>query len=189
MEITATRAGLVKALRALKASGRSITYSQSTTRWSGIDRYVCPNNVPSAADCSSFVAWIYWTAFGKGPDYLMNRSADQAWKGPWGNTDTIKRSAYARKLSSNPADWQAGECLRERCSSRLCWRYKPGQVSCSCAPAAGDLIFTKTPSDHVVIYLGDGEVASFGSTGPVQIKAWTSAGTFVAAYSFPAFFV
>lgn len=30
--------------------------------------------VPTYADCSSFVSWIFWTTFGEWPDYLNNQN-------------------------------------------------------------------------------------------------------------------
>lgn len=39
---------------------------QSSSRWSGISTWTCPvyNRVPAYADCSSFISWVYWTAYG-----------------------------------------------------------------------------------------------------------------------------
>jgi hypothetical protein len=47
------------------------TYSEDMNlRWVGIKDHVCPGSVPRYSDCSSTVTWIYWTLFGKGPDFL-----------------------------------------------------------------------------------------------------------------------
>ena len=41
-------------------------------RWYGIDAWICPVNlkVSPCADCSSFVTWLFWTAYGLGADKL-----------------------------------------------------------------------------------------------------------------------
>ncbi|GBB94637.1 hypothetical protein RclHR1_23950002 [Rhizophagus clarus] len=72
IEVTATRDGLMNAALWVVNSGKTITYTQEfPQRWSGINNYVCPYvNVPPYADCSSFVTWLYWSAFGFYPDYL-----------------------------------------------------------------------------------------------------------------------
>lgn len=65
-----------------------VEYSQNEDlRWSGINSYICPQIPPAARapkymDCSSFVTWVYWTAFGKGIDYLNGES----WKAGYTGT-------------------------------------------------------------------------------------------------------
>eukprot|EP00808_Paulinella_micropora_P017180 g82728.t1 len=68
--ITSDRAGLLAA--AIWIAEKPVTYSQAMDkRWSGIDKHICPGDKHMFyADCSSLVTWVYWTAFGKGPDFV-----------------------------------------------------------------------------------------------------------------------
>lgn len=58
-----------------------------TLRWQGISEEVCPDStvsiatIPISADCTSLITWIYWTAFGKGPDYLNNKDWTEGYTG------------------------------------------------------------------------------------------------------------
>ncbi|RIA80476.1 hypothetical protein C1645_838633 [Glomus cerebriforme] len=100
IEVTATREGLMQAALWTVNSGKSITYTQGPERWSGINHYVCPYvNVPPYADCSSFVTWLYWSAFGFYPDYLNGEN----WAG--GNTGTMENNGIVVPLSNaQPGD-------------------------------------------------------------------------------------
>eukprot|EP00457_Paulinella_chromatophora_P004423 gb/GEZN01004435.1/.p1 GENE.gb/GEZN01004435.1/~~gb/GEZN01004435.1/.p1 ORF type:complete len:430 (-),score=21.94 gb/GEZN01004435.1/:401-1690(-) len=68
--ISSDRNGLLQA--AYMIANKPVRYSQGRMRWSGIDQHVCPNghNYMPAADCSALVSWVYWTAFGNGPDFV-----------------------------------------------------------------------------------------------------------------------
>lgn len=119
-EVTAGRDGLVTLLRNLVAGGKRISYTQGGSRWSGISSWTCPvaNKVPTYADCSSFVSWVYWTAYGGqgGPDKLNGLN----WKG--GATGTMyNRGVQASPLSRHLA-LPVGRPKQHRCAR--------------CAPAA-----------------------------------------------------
>jgi cell wall-associated NlpC family hydrolase len=100
IEVTATRDGLKQAALWTVDSGKSITYTKGSSRWSGIKEYVLPHeNVPPCADCSSFVTWLYWSAFGFYPDYLN----DENWAA--GYTGTMAKNGKAVSLSeAQPGD-------------------------------------------------------------------------------------
>ena len=89
LEVTAGRTGLVTLAKSLV--GQPITFCPSSgcpfwcpaktggvPRWWGIDSWTCPVNkkVPTSADCSSFVTWLFWTAYGLGEEKLNQ----QSWK-------------------------------------------------------------------------------------------------------------
>ena len=78
-------------------SKQYISYSQSPSRWSGISQRVCPySRVPPVADCSSFVSWLYWSAFGKGNDFLNGANWSAGYTGTMGNHGTPVSLANAR---------------------------------------------------------------------------------------------
>ncbi|CAG8530199.1 8934_t:CDS:1 [Paraglomus brasilianum] len=84
--VTATRDGLKAAALWTVQSQKTIQYTQDIpTRWSGIDNHTCPfTDVPAYADCSSFVTWLYWSAFGLGPDYLNGENWSAGYTGSMG---------------------------------------------------------------------------------------------------------
>jgi len=101
-QVTATRDGLKQAALWAVQSQKTIQYTQGTDRWSGIANYVCPFvDVPPYADCSSFVTWLYWSAFGLYPDYLNG----QNWKA--GYTGTMADNGVQISL----ADAQFGDVV------------------------------------------------------------------------------
>jgi len=91
----ATRDGLVGV--AVTTVGKHIDYTESTPRWSGIVDGLCPPSVPPTADCSAFVTWLYWTTFGKYPDYLNNEN----WSA--GYTGSMESSPYGVERSLDAA--------------------------------------------------------------------------------------
>jgi len=90
--VVATRQGIAALARSLV--GKTINYTQSEKRWSGITSKTCPPAVPAFADCSSFVTWLFWTTFGNGTDYLN----DGSWS--WGNTRTMFAQGRANQVFS-----------------------------------------------------------------------------------------
>jgi len=65
-------------------SNQSIAYSEGPGKWSGFNNRFCPfNKVPLVADSSSFVTWLYWSAFGGDRDFLNNEN----WK--TGNANSL----------------------------------------------------------------------------------------------------
>jgi cell wall-associated NlpC family hydrolase len=78
-------------------SGKYITYSQDGRRWSGITQKACPyQSVPSVTDCSAFVTWLYWSAFGNGKDFLNNQGWKAGYTGSMGSNGTPVSLAQAR---------------------------------------------------------------------------------------------
>jgi len=71
-----TRAGVVAAAMALYNQRSHETYTQGSSRWSGITGKVMPPNAPPSSDCSAAATWCYWTQYGSGPDFLNG----QNWK-------------------------------------------------------------------------------------------------------------
>ncbi len=77
--VKATRAGLAQKARDLAAAQNAIRYTTNETlRWAGIVNKTCPPSLPSHADATSFIVWLYWTAFGQGKDHLTNQ---EDWQG------------------------------------------------------------------------------------------------------------
>eukprot|EP00878_Enallax_costatus_P013822 GHUV01014456.1.p1 GENE.GHUV01014456.1~~GHUV01014456.1.p1 ORF type:complete len:291 (-),score=72.36 GHUV01014456.1:1073-1945(-) len=94
-----TREGLKAAVVGIANSRQRITYTQSTQRWSGINNHVCYPNIPPTADCSSFVTWVYWMAFGNKADDLNK----QNWKA--GYTGTLASNGVKVSVASaQPGD-------------------------------------------------------------------------------------
>lgn len=146
LEVTAGRTGLVTLLRNLASSGKTISYSQdSIKRWSGIKNWICPvnNKVPTYADCSSFVSWVFWTAYGLGEDKLNG----QTWTGGYTGTMATRGVQVSKATTVNGVK-------------------KPASYT-NAQP--GDIVLYGSPHVHVAIYIGNGQVANFGSTGPVKI--------------------
>eukprot|EP00808_Paulinella_micropora_P031300 g10143.t1 len=83
--ITSDRAGLMAAAHWI--ANKPVGYSQSASRWSGIDLHICPggDRVIPWADCSSLVTWVYWTAFGKGPDFVNAKN----WRAGTADVETL----------------------------------------------------------------------------------------------------
>ena len=95
--VAPTRQGIVSAAMWAVNSKHFIHYSQSPSRWSGIHNHVCPfSKVPPTADCSSFVTWLYWSAFGKGKDFLNGQNWSAGYTGTMGNHGTAVSVAHAR---------------------------------------------------------------------------------------------
>jgi len=94
-----TREEFISGLKSLVSQAK-ISYSQTSERWSGIMKNVCPPNLPPYADSSSFVSWAFWTAFGKGEDVVNGAK----WKR--GNC------SYRRKEYTVPVDeCKAGDTI------------------------------------------------------------------------------
>jgi cell wall-associated NlpC family hydrolase len=95
--VAPTRQGIVAAAMWAVNSGRYIHYTQSSARWSGISQHVCPyDGVPPSTDCSAFVTWIYWSAFGKGSDFLNGQNWNAGYTGTMGDHGTSILLANAR---------------------------------------------------------------------------------------------
>jgi cell wall-associated NlpC family hydrolase len=78
-------------------SGKYINYSQDGRRWSGITQKACPyQSVPSVTDCSAFVTWLYWSAFGNGHDFLNSQNWKAGYTGTMGSNGTPVNLAQAR---------------------------------------------------------------------------------------------
>jgi len=82
----AQRNGLYTAAMAVYNNRASEHYTQSSSRWSGITGHVMPPSAPPYSDCSSCVTWMYWTVFGKGPDFINGAN--------WGSGYTGTLSAH-----------------------------------------------------------------------------------------------
>jgi len=146
-EVTAGRTGLVTLLNNLVASGKTILYSQDATlRWSGIKNSICPvsNKVPTYADCSSFVSWVFWTAYGLGEDKLNG----QTWAGGYTGTMASRGVQVSKATTVNGVKTPASYANAQ-----------PGDI----------VLYGPSPHVHVAIYVGNGKVANYGSTGPVKI--------------------
>jgi len=95
--VSPNRQGIVAAAMWAVNSKQYISYSQSATRWSGINQRVCPySRVPPVADCSSFATWIYWSAFGNGGDFINGQNWSAGYTGTMGNHGTPVSLANAR---------------------------------------------------------------------------------------------
>ena len=117
-------------------------------RWYGIDHHICPlpgHVAPKYSDCSSFVTWIYWTIFGKGPDFLNG----EHWKS--GYTGTLK--SHGANVSVDAL--QVGD---------LCFYYHPmhhvaiyvggGRVISHGADPVGHYSLHYAPLDYCRRYIG-----------------------------------
>jgi len=96
-QVPATRQGIVAAALWAANSRKSISYSQGGDRWSGIAQKICPyQGVPAAADSSSFVTWLYWSAFGNRRDLLNNQNWKDGYTGTMGKNGVSVSLAQAR---------------------------------------------------------------------------------------------
>jgi len=95
--VAPTREGIRAAAMWAVNSKQYITYSQSSTRWSGISQRVCPySKVPPVADCSSFVTWLFWSAFGNGNDFVNGQNWKAGYTGTMGDHGKQVSLANAR---------------------------------------------------------------------------------------------
>jgi len=95
--VAPTRQGITAAAMWAVNSKQYITYSQSATRWSGINNRVCPySKVPPIADCSSFVSWLFWSAFGNGNDFVNGQNWKAGYTGTMGSHGRSVSLANAR---------------------------------------------------------------------------------------------
>lgn len=105
LEITANRPGLVKMALAIANTKAYMNWvgkaedPRGTLRWVGISKYVCPPKVPATSDCSAFVTWLYWAAFGKSTDYMNHDS----WSGSYSYTGT--QSIYGKVVSTGTGSY------------------------------------------------------------------------------------
>lgn len=145
-EVTAGRDGIVTLLNNLVASGNTITYTQGSQRWSGISSWTCPvdNKVPAYADCSSFVTWVFWTAYGLGVDKING----QSWK-----------AGYTGTMATRGVQVSKSTIVKGKAQPASHANAQPGDI----------VLYGTGTHSHVAIYIGNGQVASFGSTGPVKI--------------------
>lgn len=80
--VAPSRDGLKSAALWVAHSGKYISYTQGDKRWSGITGKKCPHSaVPEYADCSAFVTWLYWSAFGNGKDYINEENWSAGYTG------------------------------------------------------------------------------------------------------------
>ncbi|KAJ3170886.1 hypothetical protein HDU87_008652 [Geranomyces variabilis] len=117
--VTKSRAGIVAAALQAHNTGKTISYTQAAgPRWAGIHDGLCPNKnqLPPTADCSSFVTWIYWSAYGNGADFL---NAEH-----WGAGYTGTLQDHGKSVSL--ADAQPGDLV-----------FYPGHVA---------ILYTKSPA-------------------------------------------
>jgi len=95
--VAPTRQGIVAAAMWAVNSKQFIKYSQSPSRWSGITSRVCPySKVPPITDCSAFVTWLFWSAFGNGNDFLNGQRWTAGYTGTMGSHGTPVSLANAR---------------------------------------------------------------------------------------------
>eukprot|EP00808_Paulinella_micropora_P011303 g69760.t1 len=69
--VSSDREGILKVANYI--ANKPVKYTQQPSRrWSGIQKKVCPHegHYMPFADCSGLVSWVYWTAFGKGHDFV-----------------------------------------------------------------------------------------------------------------------
>ena len=95
--VTSDRAGLKAAALWAAKSGKYISYTQGSSRWSGIQKHVCPHQgVPAFTDCSAFVTWLYWSAFGKGTDFLNGEKWTAGYTGTQASHGVAVSRAHAQ---------------------------------------------------------------------------------------------
>ena len=96
-KVPPTRQGIVDAAMWAHSSGKYINYSQGGSRWSGISQKTCPyQGVPHITDCSAFVTWLYWSAFGNGKDFVNGQDWKAGYTGSMGSHGTPVSLAQAR---------------------------------------------------------------------------------------------
>jgi LysM repeat protein len=84
-----SRDQLVACGQALYNNRYNEVYTQTASRWQGINDGIYPPSTPQYSDCSSAVSWCYWTVFGNGPDIINNAN----WAG--GYTGTMGSNGWA----------------------------------------------------------------------------------------------
>ncbi|KAL4433250.1 hypothetical protein ABPG77_003298 [Micractinium sp. CCAP 211/92] len=144
--VKATRAGLAQKARDLAAAQNAIRYTTNETlRWAGIVNKTCPPSLPSHADATSFIVWLYWTAFGQGKDHLTNQE-----------------------------DWQGGGPAIMGLTGRQVSETKGVQLASYAHAQPGDIVFYGTFSKAwPALYVGNGEVVGLRNTqfgGRLQVK-------------------
>ena len=181
--VTRTRAGLVKIATDMVAADKQINItSKWPARWSGIAGHVCPPAVPPHGDDVSVITWMYWAAFGKGPDQL-NRLG---WLG--GSLASLAARGTPRSVTTY---------LIAK-PSYVVWKRADHTKA-----QLGDLLMYGTPARlrHVAMYLGNGQVFSFappaiqggaiadGSPLTPRIRAWDFRADLHAVYAYPDFLI
>ena len=145
---SATRSAVAQLASDVFWGGDRIRYSMGS-RGTGIREAICPTwqgnlrRVPLYEDCSSFVAWLYWTAFGAGTDALGGRPS-------WGKSGGVATTSD----------------LRARGTRVTTSRYAASLLK------PGDLCFYHGPTtDHVVMHVGGGRVVGLGASSKFHRNA------------------
>jgi len=142
------RGALVACGQALYNNRYNEVYTQSASRWQGINDEIHPPNAPTYSDCSSAVSWCYWTVFGNGPDILNNENwsagytgtmAQNGWEidcsdllpgdvilygsgAPWDHTEMYMGNGQTVSHGADPVSYQNAWSL-QGFDSNQCRRY------------------------------------------------------------------
>lgn len=152
-----TRDAVVTLAKNLANQNAAVTYTQGSSRWQGINSWVCPLKIttttfkaPAYADCSSFVSWLFWTAYGLGPDKLNG----QSWK-----------AGYTGSMADH------GIVVSNAIQNTATGVWSPASTAYA---LPGDLCFYGLyPHVHVTMYVGNGIVVNFGSSNHVTYQTAT----------------